>query len=316
MRMRAYPRGQFLNSRTKNDVKRSFISCVLLYVDLQFVAGDRMEEREEDSVGEYYEADWSFYTPDISCASDSGEQQVTPGDLVLAGDEREGDGYSESKSNPPLTSVDSPAAASDEEMLYEIRTPSQPADSLSGGEGEEVLDLGLPYSHPDWSSMKSTGPSPPVLLTQPNFDDLSSSESGTGDVSLSSVSPAHTTSSSAYYTLFSSSLPSASVYNTAAEPPSSSPSHILSSPSPQTLSPSRPSPCHTLSPSPPHSIPSRCLTTPPPESPPHSLPSSHISIESSSPPQSHALPRNTDSSPIIILDSSDEEDADSKLENC
>ena len=194
---------------------------------------------------------------------------------------------------------------------------------------------GTPYSASYSAGMGPTGIISPGVVPQPNFDDLSSSgASGEGACpSPHSLTNTHSTHSLLYYTPFSSSPPrsSLSTYHTAALSPShphpshhtpySQPSHSPSSqgtPSsptdsqrhsltPSHISLSSCSPPHPLTPS--HISLSSC-------SPPHPLTPSHISLSSCSPPHTHTLSTDKGESSVIVLDSSDDEEADNKLDNC
>ena len=119
------------------------------------------------------------------------------------------------------------------------------------------------------------------VMSQLNFDQSSSASSC---IDLSSSAHPHLPPQTPYYTPSSPPPCASSIYYTAPLPHPSSPSHS-STPSP---------PSH-------HTHPHHSHT------PLHSIPSSHVSISSSPPLLTHTS--------VIILGSSDEEDADDKLEN-
>ena len=297
---------------------------------------DREEGEEEgecvvvdevlEEEGSLADMNWTILTPDVSCLldaivtpdlpEDEEQQQATCQDSCCVEtenkDEREEETSTGNESSPD-GSVNSSVTRSsdtascglrDEEMSLDTSpTSSQLTESVGGEmEGEEGGGFisGLPYTHPRWSDTESAGLSPAVPpLTQPNFDDLSSSASSVADVSLPALPHPLSlpqTPSSTYFTTPPSPPPttSVSVYHTARLPPPSPPSRSRT-PSPP-LSHQTPTPSTHHSPS------------PPPHTSLHSPPSSHITISSSPPSHTHTS--------VIVLDSSDEEEADDKLDNC
>ena len=248
----------------------------------EVVVNDDVEEEEENS-----DMDWTMHTPDISCLPDT----------ILTPDV------------PP---------ENEQQLHHQAVYPDDRPDcddieeKCDSVEGDSSTSAPL-YTAPGWSGNRSCQLSPTILV-QPNFD-LSASSI---DVSLSSSS-VHShphfhpqTPSTAYYTP-SSRPPRVSSYFTAPLPPPSSPSHS-STPSLQTPAHSThysptppPHPTHCSPTPPPH--PTHCSPTPLNHTPSHSLPSSHISLSPS--PQSHIQQTSA-----ITVDSSDDEQADTNLENC